>query len=75
MKADEMEFDGVVTQAFKGVQFKVELDVGNDKKHEVMCTISGRLKINYIKILVGDKVKVVVNPADVSKGRIIWRYK
>ena len=61
-----------VVAAYKGVTFGVRIPQFN---REIMCTLNGKLKLNYIKILVGDKVDVAINPADVTKGRIIWRHK
>ena len=71
-KNDLSEFeDCVVLEALPNTVFKVKLPNG----HIVTATISGKLRMNYIKILVGDSVTVEVSPYDISKGRITWRKK
>ena len=70
-KEDVIEVEGTVTEALPNTNFKVELENG----HQILAHISGKLRINYIKILPGDKVKVELSPYDLSKGRIIWRAK
>ena len=71
-KSDLIEFeDCVVVEALPNTVFKVKLPNG----HIVVATISGKLRMNYIKILVGDTVTVEVSPYDITKGRITWRKK
>ncbi|TAG57454.1 MAG: translation initiation factor IF-1 [Cytophagales bacterium] len=70
-KQGSIEQDGLITEALSNAMFKVELQNG----HEVICHISGKMRMNYIKILPGDKVKVQMSPYDLSKGRITLRYK
>ena len=70
-KEDVIEVEGVVVEALPNTNFKVELENG----HQVLAHISGKLRMNYIKILPGDKVKVELSPYDLSRGRIIWRAK
>jgi len=72
MAKDVLELDGTVTEALPNAMFKVKLD-GLDK--EVLCHISGKIRMNYIKIVPGDKVKVEINPYSLDKGRITYRYK
>ena len=72
MSKDVLEVDGVVTEALPNAMFKVKLD-GIDK--EILCHISGKIRMNYIKIVPGDKVKVEINPYSLDKGRITYRYK
>ena len=72
MSKDVLELDGVVTEALPNAMFKVKLD-GLNK--EVLCHISGKIRMNYIKIVPGDKVKVEINPYSLDKGRITYRYK
>ena len=72
MAKDVLEMDGVVTEALPNAMFKVKLD-GLNK--EVLCHISGKIRMNYIKIVPGDKVKVEINPYSLDKGRITYRYK
>ena len=72
MSKDVLEVDGVVTEALPNAMFKVKLDNINK---EVLCHISGKIRMNYIKIVPGDKVKVEINPYSLDKGRITYRYK
>jgi len=68
---DKIRIDGMVIEALPGTQFKVELDNG----HEIMAHISGKMRMHFIKILVGDKVAIELSPYDLNKGRITYRYK
>ena len=70
-KADVIEIEGVVVEKLPNARFQVELETG----HKVLATISGKLRMNYIRILPGDKVTLEMSPYDLSKGRIIWRDK
>ena len=70
-KQDVIEVEGTVTEALPNTQFKVKL--AND--HEILAVISGKLRMNYIRILPGDKVKIEMSPYDLTKGRISFRYK
>ncbi|MBR5782724.1 MAG: translation initiation factor IF-1 [Clostridia bacterium] len=70
-KSDMIELEGVVLEAMPGATFKVQLDNG----YQIQAHISGKLRMNYIKILPGDKVTVEMSPYDLTKGRIIWRAK
>ena len=70
-KADVIEIEGVVVEKLPNAMFKVELENG----HIVLAHISGKLRMNFIKILPGDKVTREMSPYDLSKGRIIWRDK
>ena len=70
-KDDVVEFEGVVTEALPNATFKVKLPNG----HIVTAHISGKLRLNYIRILPGDKVTVEGSVYDLSKGRITWRAK
>ena len=70
-KEDVIEVEGVVVEALPNTNFKVELENG----HQILAHISGKLRMNYIKILPGDKVKVELSPYDLSRGRITWRAK
>ena len=70
-KQDLIEVDGLVTEALGNTNFKVELDNG----HEIIAHISGRMRKNYIRILVGDRVKVELSPYDLTRGRLSFRYK
>mgnify|MGYP004505589657 FL=1 len=70
-KEDVIEIEGTVVEALPNTNFKVELENG----HQVLAHISGKLRMNYIKILPGDKVKLELSPYDLSRGRIVWRDK
>ncbi len=70
-KADVIEVEGKVIENLPNAMFKVELENG----HQVLAHISGKLRMNFIKILPGDKVKMEMSPYDLSKGRITWRSK
>lgn len=69
-KSEAITLDGEVTRVDRGV-FEVTLENG----HQVECTVSGKLRMNFIKIILGDRVTVEVSPYDLKKGRIVWRYK
>ena len=70
-KADVIEIEGPVVEKLPNARFQVELENG----HQVLAHISGKLRMNFIKILPGDKVTLELSPYDLSKGRIIWRDK
>lgn len=70
-KADTIEVKGVVTEALPNATFKVKLE----NEHVVLAHISGKLRMNFIRILPGDKVTMELSPYDLTKGRIIWRGK
>ena len=70
-KEDVIEVEGTVVETLPNTNFKVELENG----HQILAHISGKLRMNYIKILPGDKVKVELSPYDLTRGRIIWRDK
>ena len=67
-----IEQDGVVVEALSNANFCVELDMIGA---QILCTISGKMRMHNIKILPGDKVKVEMSPYDLTKGRIVFRYK
>ena len=70
-KEDLIELEGKVVETLPNTTFKVELENG----HQILAKISGKLRMNYIKILTGDKVKVQMSPYDLNRGRITWRAK
>jgi translation initiation factor IF-1 len=70
-KQPALEQDGAIVEALSNATFRVELENG----HEIIAHISGKMRMNYIKILPGDRVKVEMSPYDLSKGRITYRYK
>jgi translation initiation factor IF-1 len=70
-KSDVIEVEGTVTDTYPNATFEVELENG----HKILAHISGKLRMNYIRILPGDKVTVELSPYDLTKGRITWRGK
>lgn len=68
---DSIEVKGVVTEALPNAMFKVRLENG----HEVLAYITGKLRMNFIRILPGDTVTLKLSPYDLTKGRIVWRGK
>ncbi|MBQ0017712.1 MAG: translation initiation factor IF-1 [Clostridiales bacterium] len=70
-KNNNIEVVGTVIDALPNANFKVQLENG----FEVLATISGKIRMNYIRILPGDKVKVELSPYDLTRGRITWREK
>ncbi|MBA4311084.1 MAG: translation initiation factor IF-1 [Chlorobiaceae bacterium] len=70
-KQGPITMDGVITDTLPNAMFRVKLDNG----HEILAVISGKMRMHYIKILVGDKVTVDMSPYDLTKGRITYRYK
>ena len=70
-KQSSIQLDGTVIESLGNAMFRVELENG----HEITAHISGKMRMHYIKILPGDKVKVEMSPYDLTKGRIAFRYK
>ena len=70
-KEEQIVTEGTVTQVLPGTMFRVRLD----NQHEVLAHISGKMRKNFIRILPGDKVLVELSPYDLTRGRIIYRYK
>ena len=70
-KQDVIELEGTVLDTLPNAMFKVELENG----HEILAHISGKMRMNYIKILTNDKVKLELSPYDLTRGRITYRYK
>lgn len=68
---DKIQLDGTIVEALPGTQFRVELDNG----HQVLAYLSGRMRKFYIRILLGDRVRVEVSPYDLTRGRIVYRFK
>jgi len=71
VKQPSIEQDGTITEALSNAMFRVELENG----HMITAHISGKMRMHYIKLLPGDRVKVEMSPYDLSKGRITFRYK
>lgn len=70
-KKDVIEAEGVVTEALPNAMFRVQLDSG----HSVLAHISGKMRMYYIRILLGDRVTVELSPYDLTRGRIVYRFK
>lgn len=70
-KKDVIEAEGVVTEALPNAMFRVQLDSG----HSVLAHISGKMRMYYIRILLGDRVTVELSPYDLTRGRITYRFK
>jgi len=70
-KEEKIEIEGKVTESLPNAMFKVELDNG----HKVLAHICGKMRMNYIKIFPGDRVRIEMSPYDLTKGRIIYRVK
>ena len=70
-KSDVIEMEGTVVEALPNAMFQVELPGG----HRIMAHISGKMRMNFIRILPGDKVTLEMSPYDLTKGRITWRSK
>lgn len=71
MSKDKIEVEGVVVEALPDTQFRVRLDNGQ----EILAYLSGRMRKHYIRILLGDRVRVEMSPYDLTRGRIVYRYK
>jgi len=67
-----LELEGVITEALPNALFRVKLDKLNK---EILCHISGKIRMNYIRIMPGDRVKVELNPYSLDRGRIVYRYR
>ncbi|MBT5856397.1 translation initiation factor IF-1 [bacterium] len=70
-KKDVIEVEGEVSETLPNAQFKIKLDTGQ----EILAHISGKIRKNYIRVLIGDRVKVELTPYDLSRGRIVYRMK
>jgi len=70
-KKDEIEVEGKVIEALPNAMFRVEID----ENHQVLATLSGRIRMNFVRIVPGDKVRVVLSPYDLTRGRITWRVR
>ena len=68
---DKIQMEGMIVEALPGTQFRVRLDNG----HDVLAYLSGRMRKYYIRILLGDRVRVEMSPYDLTRGRIVYRQK
>jgi translation initiation factor IF-1 len=71
MAEEKIEVEGTVVEALPNTQFRVELENG----HTIMAYLSGKIRKYYIRVLLGDRVRVEISPYDMEKGRIVYRYK
>jgi len=71
LSKQKIEAEGTVIEALKGTRFRVQLDNG----HEVLAYLSGKMRKYFIRILLGDRVKLELSPYDLTQGRIVYRYK
>ena len=70
-KEQPITLDGVIKETLPNAMFRVELETG----HEILAHVSGKMRMHFIKILPGDKVKVELSPYDLTRGRMVYRYK
>lgn len=70
-KGDYVEVEGTVVEPLPNAMFRVELENG----HKVLAHVSGKMRMKFIRILPGDKVTIELSPYDLTRGRIVWRYK
>ncbi|KPK72986.1 translation initiation factor IF-1 [candidate division WOR_3 bacterium SM23_60] len=70
-RKDLIQTEGTILETLPNAMFRVELDNG----HKVLAHVSGKMRMSYIKILPGDRVLLELSPYDLSRGRIVWRYK
>ena len=70
-KSDVIEVEGIVTEAYPNAMFEVQLPNG----HKILAHVSGKMRMNYIRIYPGDKVTIELSPYDLTRGRITWRSK
>lgn len=70
-KEEKIEAEGVVSEALPNAMFRIKLDDGR----EVLCHLSGKMRIHYIKVMPGDRVKIEMTPYDEKRGRVVYRYK
>ena len=74
IEKDVLKFNGTVTEAFPNAMFKVTVQMGNDSK-DILATLCGKMKVNFIKVLTGDNVTLEVSPYDPTRGRILSRVR
>ena len=74
-RSDKFEMEGVVKKALPGTKFEVEITAAGGSNHIVVCTLSGKLRQNFIRIIPEDHVTVEISPYDLTKGIITWRTK
>ena len=73
-KEQAIQVEGIIKETLPNAMFRVEVEMG-ESKHEVLAHVSGKMRMHFIKILPGDKVKMELSPYDLTRGRITYRYK
>ena len=73
-KQDVIELVGIVEETFPNAMFRVRITSDQAKNHELLCHLAGRMRVNRVRILPGDRVKVEMTPYDLKKGRIVYRF-
>ncbi len=74
-ESENIEVDGVIAKKLPNSQFVVQLTDEGFEDHQVHCSIAGKMRVNYIRIVEGDRVKIELTPYDLEKGRITYRYR
>lgn len=74
MSKDVIELIGVVMESYPNATFRVRVTSEQAKDHELLCTLAGRMRVNRVRILPGDRVKLEMTPYDLEKGRIVYRF-
>ena len=75
VKDDVIEIEGVVLESLPNAMFRCAIDGASDSQPPILATISGKIRKNFVKILVGDKVTIELSPYDLTRGRITYRYR
>lgn len=75
MSKDVIELVGVVEEAYPNTTFRVRITSQEAKNHELLCHLAGRMRVHKVRILPGDRVKVEMTPYDLTKGRIVYRFR
>ncbi len=75
MSKDVIELIGVVSECYPNTTFQVKITSEEAAGHELLCHLAGRMRVNKVRILPGDKVKVEMTPYDLKKGRIVYRFR
>ena len=74
-KEEAIEVEGEVIEALPNGMFKVRVKLKGKEEHEVLAHISGKIRMSFVRIALGDKVKVELSPYDLTRGRIVWRMR
>ncbi len=74
-KDENIEVEGVIAETLPGSRFRVKITTEGFEGHEVLCTMSGKMRMHYIRIVPGDRVKVSISPYNLDEGRITYRFR